>query len=65
MGIMAQLTPREQEIVRLLMQGHKHGEIARELCIERSTLKTHLRHAREKANAKTTAQLTAKIAGEG
>ena len=65
MDIMAQLTPREREIVSLLMQGRKHGEIARELCIERSTLKTHLRHARDKAGARTTVELAAKVAGDG
>jgi DNA-binding CsgD family transcriptional regulator len=64
-GIMGRLTPREQEIVALLMQGRKHGEIATALCIERSTLKTHLRHARDKAGARTTVELAARVAGEG
>lgn len=36
------VTPREQEILRLLASGLSNGEIARELSISESTVKTHL-----------------------
>ena len=61
---MAQLTQREREIVRMLMDGKQPKDVQRSLCIERSTLRTHLRHARDKAGAKTTIELVAKVARE-
>lgn len=62
---MAALTPREQEVLRLLMQGRKPGEIGAELCISRNTVKTHLRQMRDKAGARTTVELAARVAREG
>jgi DNA-binding CsgD family transcriptional regulator len=64
-GIMAQLTPREREIVGLLRNGRRQREIADELCIQRGTLKMHLYNARVKAGARTTVELVAKVVGEG
>ncbi len=61
---MAQLTQREREIVLALMDGKQPREIRRDLCIERTTMYTHLRHARDKAGAKTTIELVAKVAKE-
>lgn len=61
---MAQLTEREREIVRMLMDGKQPRDITRGLCIERSTLRTHLRHARDKAGARTNIELVAKVARE-
>lgn len=61
---MAQLTKREREIVQLLMQGKQPKDIRQDLCIERRTMYTHLRHARDKAGAKTTIELVAKVARE-
>jgi len=63
--IMDKLTVREREIVSLLMQGRKPGEIGAQLCISRNTVKTHLRSARDKAGARTSVELAAKVAGEG
>ncbi len=62
--IMAQLTQREREIVLALMDGKQPKEIRRSLCIERSTMRMHLQHARNKAGAKTTIELVAKVARE-
>lgn len=61
---MAQLTQREREIVLLLMAGKQPRDIRQDLCIERSTLREHLRHARDKAGARTTIELVAKVAKE-
>lgn len=65
MGIMAQLTQREREVVSLLMQGKRRGEIADELCITRRTVKAHLDNARGKVAAKSAVQLAAIAAADG
>jgi len=36
------LTPREQEVLTLIAQGHSNKEIARELCISEKTVKNHI-----------------------
>ena len=61
---MAQLTKREREIVLALMDGKQPRDIRRDLCIERTTMRMHLQHARNKAGAKTTIELVAKVARE-
>ena len=61
---MAQLTQREREIVLLLMAGKQPRDIRSSLCIERSTMREHLRHARDKAGARATIELVAKVAKE-
>jgi DNA-binding NarL/FixJ family response regulator len=38
------LTPREIEIARLVAQGKRNREIARELALAVSTVETHLKH---------------------
>jgi DNA-binding NarL/FixJ family response regulator len=47
-----QLTARETDIVRLLAQGMSNAEIARELVIETSTVKSHLGRAMAKIGAR-------------
>lgn len=62
---MGKLTPREREVVGLLMQGRRTRDIADAMCIERGTVKAYVKRAREKAGARTTLELVAKVAGEG
>ena len=42
------LTPREREIVELIALDRSNKQIARELCIELSTVKNHVHHVLEK-----------------
>ena len=62
---MAQLTPREREVLRLLMAGKRQREIADELCVTLRTVKAHAASMRGKAGARTTVELAARAAGEG
>lgn len=39
---LTELTPREQDVLRLIAKGHTNGEIADELCISGLTVKTHI-----------------------
>lgn len=50
--VAAQLTAREAEIVRLLARGLSNAEIARELVVETSTVKSHLGRAMAKVGTR-------------
>jgi DNA-binding NarL/FixJ family response regulator len=52
-----QLTARETDIVRLLAQGMSNAEIARELVIETTTVKSHLTRAMAKLGVRDRLQL--------
>jgi len=53
------LTPRELEIVGEIAMGRRWHEIAADLFISQSTVKTHVRHAMRKLGARSQAQLVA------
>jgi DNA-binding NarL/FixJ family response regulator len=53
------LTRREREVLKLIAEGHKCGEIAQYLYISPKTVETHRSHLMEKLNIRTTAGLVA------
>jgi PAS domain S-box-containing protein len=53
------LTPREREITALLADGCDGREIAARLVLSPETVRTHIRNAMERANARTRAHLIA------
>jgi PAS domain S-box-containing protein len=59
------LSMRELEIVRLIARGESGPEIAAELHIAHDTVRTHVRNAMKKVNARSRAHLVAKVLGEG
>jgi DNA-binding NarL/FixJ family response regulator len=52
------LTPREQEVLRLVGEGKRNPEIARELFISENTVKTHISSLMHKLNIDDRLQLT-------
>lgn len=52
-------TPREQEILRLLVRGYSNREIAAQLVVSESTVKTHVHHMLQKVNVHNRAELVA------
>lgn len=54
---MSELTRREREVVELLGRGMRPVQIARELCVSHSTIKTHIAHVRERTGAESTLKL--------
>ena len=60
-----QLTRREREIVALVALGATGREIADDLHISHDTVRTHVRNAMTKLNARSRAHLVAKALGDG
>jgi len=52
----AHLTPREEDILRLLAKGHRSKEIADELGIGTGTVNTHVRHIYEELHVRSRAE---------
>ena len=50
------LTPREQQVIPLLAEGHTNKAIARELCIEVSTVKNHVHNILSKLEVRSRSQ---------
>lgn len=59
------LSARERQIVRLVALGDTGPEIADELQISHATVRTHVRNAMEKTDARSRAHLVAKALGYG
>jgi DNA-binding NarL/FixJ family response regulator len=53
------LTPREQEVMRLLAQGADNCKIAEMLVISENTVKTHVAHILEKLGVHSRSQVLA------
>lgn len=53
------LTPREAQVVRLVAKGHRYPEIASELCIELTTVKTHILNIKTRFEARNLQQVIA------
>lgn len=53
----ALLTPREQEVLALIVDGSTNAEIARRLVISENTVKTHVSHILEKLGARNRDEL--------
>ena len=58
------LTPREQEILSLLVKGYLYKEISERLNISMPTVAMHLQHIYEKLHVQSRAQATAKFFGQ-
>jgi two-component system, NarL family, nitrate/nitrite response regulator NarL len=55
------LTPRENQIAELIARGRSNKEIARELCIEISTVKNHVHHMLEKLGVRGRVEAAARV----
>jgi DNA-binding NarL/FixJ family response regulator len=61
-GATADLSPREREVIKLLATGATTPQVAEELVISQSTVKTHIRHIYKKLDASNRAEAVAKAA---
>ncbi len=57
------LSPREEDILRLLAKGHRSKEIADELGIGVGTVNTHVRHIYDKLHVRSRAEAVARFVG--
>ncbi|MGZ4296206.1 MAG: LuxR C-terminal-related transcriptional regulator [Solirubrobacteraceae bacterium] len=61
---LAQLSPREREVLTLLADGYQGPEIADRLFLSLETVRTHIRNAVNKLGARTRVQAAAMVARE-
>lgn len=59
------LTPREEEILRLVVDGLSSNDIAEKLFISLQTVRNHIRHIYEKLHVHSKSQVVAKAIKEG
>ena len=59
--LLESLTRREREVLGLLAQGRSNAEIAGELFLSETTVKTHVDEARRKLGARTRSQAAARL----
>ena len=52
------LSPREREVLQLLVEGRRPGEIAQALCVSEKTVHSHRRNISEKLGLRTLPELT-------
>ena len=64
MSASCHLSPREDEIVRLIAQGKTNPEIERELFIAPGTLKAHIQHIYVKCSVHSRKELLQLCGGE-
>ncbi|HLH27209.1 MAG TPA: helix-turn-helix transcriptional regulator [Chloroflexota bacterium] len=55
-GLLAPLTAREQEVLRLVMLGHGNADIAATLSVTRRTVEAHVTQLLQKLGVKSRAQ---------
>ena len=60
---MSKLTPRQQEVARLLASGKTQRQIARALVIAPITVYTYTKQIRRKVGAETTAEAVGRLVG--
>jgi len=60
----AELSPREREVLELLADGYRGPEIAAQLFLSLETVRTHVRNAATKLGARTRVQAAAMVAAE-
>ena len=60
-GADSPLSPREEEVLRLLAKGHRSKEIADELGIGLGTVNTYVRHIYEKLHVRSRAEAVARL----
>jgi DNA-binding NarL/FixJ family response regulator len=59
----AALTPREREILELVVRGYRYREIGKELFISLDTVRTHIRHIYEKMHVRSRGEAVARYTG--
>lgn len=60
---LAELTPRESEVLELLSRGFRYREIGERLGIGLETVRTHIRHIYEKLEVRSRTEATARYLG--